>query len=436
MLMWKVLVTMSIITFMTNMWFYWYYKGAGPADNGRSIQRASLKLGVLLSVYTGCAIVVLKVFGSVNYRVDLLSVGIGVLDSSESNTMLEVEVPLEKKTMQGPVDWVAASVTPFVLLASLSFAICGGAGFAFLPLELIDRYIYRPRLLDPDEYIVARKVLVDESAAVIARAKEAYELERDLQLINPNETKKIGMKRQLLRRRRYEAKRAFIEFEEMQDDYYADENVAETNPIVSYVYLVAGIVFLVFSGVLMLHTFVSINGMTGVLEYILIWIESKSWQSCLGLFLLILIYLGTALLFGSFKVSQIVAYQLNSHPVRRKKTYANTFLLHINFCLCGFFGIALYLVRFTPRYMRYIQFDFFFNRVVVRTVYIHYIYRFKVFEYALVLSFLISIYVSFFINNGSFALREKIKALKKEIQAQKEKVLKMEKDPTNKLLAA
>lgn len=436
MLMWKVLVTLSIITFMINMWFYWYYKGAGPSDNKRPIQRASLKLGILLSVYAGCAIVVLKVFGKVNYRVDLISVGIGVLDSSESNTMLEVEMPLDKKTMYGPVDWVAASVTPFVVLASLSFAICGGAGFAFLPLELIDRYIYRPRLLEPDEYIVARKVLVDESSAVIARAKEAYELERDLQLMNPNETKKINMKKQLLKRRRYDAKRAFIEFEEMLEDYYADENVAETNPITSYVYLITGIVFLVFSGVLMLHTFVSINGMTGVLEFTLIYIESSSWQGCLGLFLFILLYLGGALLFGSFKVSQIVSYQIGSNPVRHKKTYANTFLLHINFCLCGFFGIGLYLVRFTPRYMRYIQFDFFFNRVVVRTVYIHYIYRFKVFEYVLVLSFLISIYVSFFINNGSFALREKIKALKLEIQSQKEKVVKMEKDPTNRLLAA
>jgi len=52
------------------------------------------------------------------------------------------------------------------------------------------------------------------------------------------------------------------------------------------------------------------------------------------------------------------------------------------------------------------------------------------------LGFLISIYVSFFTNNASFMLREKVGARMKGIQSEKEKLVKMEKDPANKLMSA
>ena len=90
----------------------------------------------------------------------------------------------------------------------------------------------------------------------------------------------------------------------------------------------------------------------------------------------------------------------------------------------------------STRYMRYVKFDFFFNRVIVRTHHLHLLYRFKIFEYIFVLAFLISIYVSFFINNASFVLREKVRARLRDIESEKEKLLKMEKDPANKLMAA
>lgn len=436
MLMWKIMVTMALVTFLANLWFYWYYDEANTEDNSQAIKWASLKTLGLISVYAGASVVVYTVFKAVNYRVDLYSIDLTVADLSESNTMYDVEMTHAKVEMHGPIDWIAAVITPFIVLASLAFGACGGAGMAFLPLELIDRYIYRPRLMEPTEYIVAKKVLLEESNEVIKKAKVAYELERDLLLMNPNEQKKISLKQQQLKVRRYEAKKAFIEFEEMQEKFHADENVAESNPIVNYLYLGLGAVFLVVSGTFLFHTFISINGMTGLVETIFILTESYNWLLCLALFFLTLIYMALCVLSGSFKVSQIVSYTIDSHPVKPRKTYTNSFFLHINVCLAGFFGMMLYLVRYTPRYMRYVKFDFFFNRVIVRTHHLHLLYRFKIFEYIFVLAFLISIYVSFFINNSSFILREKVRARLRDIEAEKEKLAKMEKDPATRLMAA
>ena len=425
---------MSLTTFIINQWFYHYYRVEAADNPSWPFKLAFIKIAVFILSYIVCVIIVLKVFKNVVYRVNLLSLSLETAELSESNTMYEVELTNTKKQMYGPIDLFVSILTPFILMSSFSFGLCAGSGMAFFPIELLDKYIYRPKLMNAAEYITAKKVLINESNQVIKKAKMVYELERDLTLINPNEKKKVQLKQSQLESRKFEAKRAFIEFEEMQDMFLDDENVSDSNPIVYYTYLLAGVVGSVISALFLMHTFVSINGIVGILEYILINIESSSWPVCICFFFLLLLYIGICLLHGSCRMSKIMRRTLDTHPFKANRTYTDSFFLHINICLCGFLGMMLYLVRYTPKFMRFVQFDLFFNRIIVRTWIIHYFYRFKIFEYIFVLSFFISIFVSFFISNGAFNLRQKIMERMKEIELEKTKLGKMEKDPTNKLL--
>ena len=84
--------------------------------------------------------------------------------------------------------------------------------------------------------------------------------------------------------------------------------------------------------------------------------------------------------------------------------------------------------------MRYVGFDSFFNRIVVKINGVVFLYRFKIAEYLLVLLFFISIFVSFFINNGAYFLKQKVDEKVDELQKEKDKIDKIEKDQNNRLM--
>lgn len=398
------------------------------------IKISSIKTSILIGVYVSLGLLIYFGIGKIGYRFDMYQIDMDQIDLSETSSAYEGDMLYAKKQIFGKSDWFSGMLTPFVLISSFFFGICGGAGLAFFPLELLDKYLYRPQLMTSEEYIIGKKVLIEESLLVIKKSKEAYELERDLALLNTSVEKKVELTKKNLINAKYQAKHAFIHFEEMQEAFKADENVLDSNPLVDYCYLVMSIIFIILTGSIVAHTFLGMNGITWILEFVLISVETKQFIVAIILFLGLVFYMGMCILYGSFKLFKILGAVLDTHPVKQEKTYTDSFLLHLTICISGFFGVLMYFVRYLPRYLRNVQYDLFFNRTLVRIKFIHYFYRFKIFEYCLIISFLISVFVSFFVTNGSFDLKARIKAKIEELEKEKSKVVKIEKDSATKLL--
>jgi hypothetical protein len=171
----------------------------------------------------------------------------------------------------------------------------------------------------------------------------------------------------------------------------------------------------------------SIVGIQGIFEYLILRIESDSYLLAAFVFLGFTIYTSITIVYGSEPVSTAFEGFLPPVAWKHEGTFRESFHQSIIFTLFGQFGMMIYFVRFLPRYLRYIGFDFYIHRVLTRLTIINHLYRFSIFEWLFLGGFLVSLFVCTFSMDGAVILRHKVAERIAEIQGDKEEVAKLDK---------
>lgn len=214
---------------------------------------------------------------------------------------------------------------PFVLIGSFFFAVFGGAGLAFFPIDLISSYVFRPQKPDPAQHVLARKALIDESALLFEQGQKTYELKRDIDINKRTKGYPVSRKKSQFQDSMFNLKTEFLHYEDIYDAFNAQENIIEQNPLSYFAYLVVGCAASAFSVFFVAHTVLSINGLTILVDDTMEAVSRLSPMLGIAVFITFAGYYCTSITKGAIKVLYVLRDVLNSNPVKPGKTYASSF---------------------------------------------------------------------------------------------------------------
>jgi hypothetical protein len=381
--------------------------------------------------YMGFTIYVYYFNGGFQKTIFLKTLSIENLDLSSSNTQYENLGPAEEVAFGTSIGFVNSFYIPLVFFAKLAFAVFGGTGMALLPLRLIETFVNRPKQPEPFEHTLAKKVLNENTNDLIDQGRQAFDLKRDIDMNTSEDPQEKETKMKILVQKVYDLKREFIEFEQFFEAYQKTDNILDSNPLVYWSSLLMGFVAVYLSLILIIHTVLTISGVYGFLEKSFIFLDRFSIILSLFLFLLFALYLCAAVVYGTINFTYILTWILSTHPIKIKNTWTDSFLININFSILGTFGMLLFVSNYCRDYLRFIDSDTFFNKILSRTGFIHILKKNSVFEYMMLLFFLLSIFISVFLLTGPIIMNQRVEKKKLEIEKEKQKLIELERNKTS-----
>lgn len=430
-LIWQTFAFLVLFSIFMNKFFSEYYKFSQVRQTSYALLIAAKKVSILVIGYLICFMFIFLVLPKVVYPVKSITAQNGILKvpSNSVKTSLTPSV-IDKDYYSFDIKFFSAFLSPFVVISSFAFAIFGGVGMAFLPLSLIQRWLDRPVSLTAEQHVFARKILLKESENAINVAVKVNELERDLKIIAKNDVKSILKNKRTLFKRQNQAKESLLRFEEMFDCYKRQDNILKSNPVYDLISLIVGIILIITSSSLVILAARSIVRDYFIMEWILDSGKKKFFFYGIFVLFLICLYFALAILAGSVKISRGFNGYLNSFPVKKNKTFTHSFFLHVNIMLFGLFGMMIYLVRSIPYFLRFIEFDFLVNKLIVRIKFIRYLYKWRVFEIIFIACFLYTLGKHFMDPSPARILMNKINERKVEFESDKEQILEIQKSHT------
>ena len=422
----EIFTSIVIVTIFANKFLSDYYKFAQVQTTYTAIKIALKRSAWLCGFYSASIFSIFIIIQKVVYRINSVSNKQDQLTCSFSLDLMRVDPYLNRMTFDYNVRFFTAFATPFVLVSSFVFAIFGGVGLAYMPLRLVQIYIERPVKMEAEQQVLAKKILLKLSEDAIKTARAISDVERDLKIIAKDDIKSKIKNKALIYEKNIEAKEAWLSFEEHFEAFRKDDNILKNIPVVYLLSLSVGIVFIVFSVLFVINTALSIFKNYVIFEKLLE--HNKDGFYCFGIITLFVVslYFGIALMAGSSKICRLFHGILNSFPIRKNKTFTHSFFLNLNIVLMGLYGMMVHIIRSVPNSLRFSEFDFLINQLVVHVKYVHYLYRFHIFEYLLVFSFLITVFKFFLFQTPTQNLRQKIKERIHELKVQREQMMEME----------
>lgn len=421
---WEALILFGLTLLFTNKFLSDYYKFCQVRTPKDALRIAAIRTGRVFGIYLGTCLFVYFGIRHIVYRVDQVSTS--SYRTSSGPILALPSPPVTKGVYLIDIKLFSAVVTPFVFASSWVFAVFGGIGMAMLPLGLIQRFLDRPVQMDAQQEVLAKKILLNESEKAIKTAQKIREIERDLKIISKNDNTSRFVTQRRLNRKHNQAKEAWLTFEELFEAFTRDQNIIRSNPLVDWAALLLGAVFMLLSVLFVANALLSIFGVFTVFETLLARTKQRLFFYGLLSLFLICFYFALGLMAGSVKVFRLFHGFLNSFPVRKNATFTHSFFMHLNAMILGLFGMTVHVIRSIPFFLRFSEFDFLINRLIVHTRFIHFFYQFHVFEYVFVLLFLFTSAFFFMKPSPTQELREKRREREARFEVEKERLREIE----------
>jgi hypothetical protein len=421
-LCWEIVATIFLALSFINIVARHSYYFVTKERRARSLPWTLLKISAPVVLYVGCAFYAYFVVRKFNKTIVYEVAPISAFEISSEMTVGTSDVKNKFVMYNANVSLWYCFITPFVFLSKLAFAIFGGAGMALLPMKLIDLYNNRPKQAEPEKHILYKKVLRNSTEALIDEGRAIYDLQRDIQMNTTDNAKELKAKKANLKKRLYEMKYNLIEFEESYEKFDAEDNILESNPLEYLGYLLLGIVTGVASLVIIIHALITVIGIYGILEWG--FLRIARYNNILSMFVLFMVflYLTVAVIYGSVTLSYLSNWAFNTHPVKENGTWTDTFLLNINFSLYGVMGMIIFMTTYCRSYLRFLEVDTLFNKIISRTQLLYFLKKGLIFGYILMLCFLTAFFVSFFLVTNRESMGEKIEEQTRAYKADKAKL--------------
>lgn len=428
---WLVLSVFVLCLIFLNNLAQNYFNVVMSGRRTRKIIAATVKTVVPLLAYMG--IVSCIYFANNRFRktIVLHVSSVEAFDLSSSTDVFD-EAHVAKRAVRffANLDFFHCFLVPFVLLCKLAFSVVGGTGLALLPINLIFIWVHRPKQRDPEDHVLGKKILRDMSEELIKHGRLAHDIQRDIDLNTTDDERELRMKSLNLKKRMLELKRDLIEFEEMYESFNEEDNIIDSNPLIYIGALVLGILLGLLSLLLIMHMILTVAGLYAALEAFFLWIARYNNITSMILFVIFALYLCLTVLYGATQLTFLSSYFLKTHPVRPGQTWTDTFLLNINLGLFGTFGMLIFLLDYCRKYLRFLDADTLFNKILSRAHVVHFLKKGLIFGYILMLCFLTTFFISFFLITSRATMHERVEKLKQTFKQDKDSIAAYEKGQT------
>lgn len=373
--------------------------------------------GVLILIYCTSVYIVHNVFKNIDNGATVITVQVANFIKSESNRHYMKPPKIEKLIISENITFMSSLCIPLLVLSVFFYSIFAGSAFGFFPLKLIDSYFYGATLPDPEDHVLAKRYLFEETKNIVEKGKTVYALRHEV-MITEEDDPKLDLKKDILKTKVLEMKENVYEYKKICDYYNDVENILEKNPLMDLGILILGIISIIISILLISHAILSIKDKNIIMETFFGTIFDQSSIFAYITLLLISYYVIISVVFSAFQFSTMFSF-LDFYPIEINKTWTDTFLKSLNIGILSYLGFLGNINKSVPIFFSFLRYNLFFIRFLQNIRYIRELFRYKFGNYSFILFFCIAVFISFFMKKGKILLKEKVIKAKKEINKQR-----------------
>ena len=273
----------------------------------------------------------------------------------------------------------------WIFLGWWAFVMFGGIGIISLPFDLMLDYFYRPRPRSARE-IAERKVMLRKKVEELMGKVDMCKASLD------NLETKEGFFSGWGKKRKHKQKENEIkrELTKLEDEYeiFAIESNLSANPLLGILKLFLGCVGMIFSFMILIQiVFYKLitkdgNPYNEFLNDLFVFFEFKiaRFVSTI-LFAIICLYILLTVIKGNFKFGLRILFFMTVHPMKKGRTYINSFLFNMFLLLLCAPAVMHFIIELFEAYMRLTTGSFIFTVMVRRMKFFKWFYENKVFFY-------------------------------------------------------
>ena len=297
------------------------------------------------------------------------------------------------------VNIIIYSMAVLTFFSWLVFALFGGIGLASVPMDFFISFINRPKSINNADAKERKQILFEEVDDLIKMGEEVTEMERNGAqkkfFFTPTKRKYNRIKNEFVSRFALAQK----EFDVLNKNNYIYDTIA----VVFYYLLVPlGILSTILTTLWIIQFICSyfyiLKGVKDrrpgypFLSYMLIFFQDHDVSFLSFLFFGILtLYLLFCVIKGNFQFGVRFLCCWSVHPMKKGKTYMNSFLFNISLVLLGSMAITQFVSDCLSDYVAFTDIDTLFNTLIKNLKFFKYFYRYYVFQYILFAIFILSL---------------------------------------------
>lgn len=420
--LWQILLLLIICVVFVNFYFVEFYRSD---QEGKKRVFWAFKKPVMYFVFFISLSCLYFFTGFVKKDIVLISMSVSSFSKSDGSQMIIPDLVKMHKSIEFQTGFLETLLMPFVLLSSLCFAIFGGASLAFFPIELINKYLYRPIQPSAEDIVYAKNCLLKNSEEMIKNGKDVYEEIRKTEIDQISNKRKLKMTQKILTKKMLELKRKHFEYQKKYNHYQKIDNLIQQDPLYYLTNLILGIFLGIISLIIVFHIILTITNVNFILNGLFSILSKINYIFTFSFFFFISFYFIISIFKSQFKISLMFTSFIEHHSFEINKTWVDTFLVNNNIIILSLVGFIIFIYR-TCNVFSYTNSEFFFMSVMSQIRGLRIFYQFKLTQIVFILFFFMSIFISFFMKAGGTLLREDIKVFKVFLDEEKD-TLKKEK---------
>ena len=333
---------------------------------------------------------------------------------NEKNIFYESNIPLDPpkicqtldkdSSIELKVNIIIYSVAVLTFVSWLVFALFGSIGLASVPIDFFISFINRPKNLNNSDVKERKKILFEEVEELQKLGEEVSEMERKgaqtKLFFTPTKRKYNRIKNEFVSRFALVQK----EFDILNKNNYIADNFAV---VFYYLLIPLGILSTILTILWVIQFICSyfyiLKGLKDrrpgypFLSYMLIFFQDHDVSFLSFLFFAILtLYLLFCVMKGNFQFGVRFLCCWSVHPMKKGKTYMNSFLFNISLVLLGSMAITQFVSDCLSDYIAFTDIDTLFNTLIKNLKFFKYFYRYYIFQYIFFVIFILSLIYLFY----------------------------------------
>ena len=305
----------------------------------------------------------------------------------------------EDSTIGLKINIIIYSMAVLTFFSWLVFALFGGIGLASVPMDFFISFKNRPKSINNADAKERKQILFEEVEDLLKIGEEVTEMERNgaqkKLFFTPTKRKYNRLKNEFVSRFALAQK----EFDVLNKNNYIYDTIAV---VFYYLLIPLGILSTILTVLWIIQFICSyfyiLKGLKDrrpgypFLSYMLIFFQDHDVSFLSFLFFGILtLYLLFCVMKGNFQFGVRFLCCWSVHPMKKGKTYMNSFLFNISLVLLGSMAITQFVSDCLSDYVAFTDIDTLFNTLIKNLKFFRYFYRYYVFQYILFAIFVLSL---------------------------------------------
>jgi hypothetical protein len=297
--------------------------------------------------------------------------------------------------------------------------VVGAIGMAALPMSLIGVWFKRPKEPKPDEMVVSKIILKEDTLQVINKLQLLIKNKKEIEkmLVGPDGDKQvINAKKQNYQKGILECQERLIKHEYMRTTNQRRHQIETENPLKYFAALIFGVLGGLLSLLVVVQTVLIPFKEFVVLESLFSYLKHTNLVLAIAMYILISIYLNFCILKGFEVLSFLMPEYLGYNQIKANKTWLDTWIIITNILIPGSWAVMIYFLKATPYFLSFLRGGQIMNNFVTKIEYLRPFYKYYIFNALMVIFFVVGIALYFSIGSRKEQLDEKIAEVKQSLK--------------------